>query len=166
MFRGKKTKDGADDEAKPEFWEFGSKIHGYFFDQIKLGEAGNFLSLKEGRDYNLVKKGTGRNTDYSGSCLSMKQSAVFTDPEKLKKLLGYLPSMEYSQLVEFVSADEMKKVLSEQLNGSEETSTSTVDSTLDNPALDPYSQPADSVAPQAAKEEAPADDIDELLNLI
>ena len=96
----------------------------------------------------------------------MKQSAVFTDPEKLKKLLGYLPSMEYSQLVEFVSADEMKKVLSEQLNGSNEASTSTVDSTLDNPALDPYSQPAESVAPQTAKEEAPADDIDELLNLI
>ena len=167
IVRGKKTKDGIDDEAKPEFWEFGSKIHGYFFDQIKLGEAGNFLSLKEGRDYNLVKKGTGRNTDYSGSCLSMKQSPVFTDPEKLKKLLGYLPSMEYSQLVEFVSADEMKKVLTEQLNGStEEASAPTIDTTLDNPALDPYSQPAESVAPQSAKEEAPADDIDALLNMI
>ena len=128
---------------------------------------GNFLSLKEGRDYNLVKKGSGRNTDYSGSCLSMKQSPVFTDPEKLKKLLGYLPSMEYSQLVEFVSADEMKKVLTEQLNGStEEDSAQTIDTTLDNPALDPYSQPAESVAPQSAKEEAPADDIDALLNMI
>ena len=52
IVRGKTTADGQDDETKPEFWEFGTKIHGYFFDQIKLGEAGNFLSLKdEGRDY-------------------------------------------------------------------------------------------------------------------
>ena len=97
----------------------------------------------------------------------MKQSPVFTDPEKLKKLLGYLPSMEYSQLVEFVSADEMKKALTDQLNGStEEASAPTTDLTLDNPALDPYSQPAESVAPQSVKEEAPADDIDALLNMI
>ena len=42
----------------------------------------------------------------------------------------------------------------------------TTDSTLDNPALDQYSQPAESVAPQSTKEEAPADDIDALLNMI
>ena len=40
--------------------------------------------------------------------------------------------------------------------------TPAVDSTVD--ALDPYSQPAESVAPKAAKEEA--DDIDALLNMI
>lgn len=167
IVRGKKDKNGNDDETKPEFWEFGSKIHGYFFDQIKLGEAGNFLSLKEGRDYNLVKKGTGRNTDYSGSCLSMKQSSVFTDVEKLKKLMEYLPKMEYSQLVEFTTADEMKKALAEMFDGGSKEDvapTPAVDSTVD--ALDPYSQPAESVAPSAAKEEAPADDIDALLNMI
>ena len=75
--------------------------------------------------------------------------------------------MEYSQLVEFVSADEMKKALSDQLNGPTEESTKpAVDTTIDNSALDPYSQPAESVAPQAAKEEAPADDIDALQNMI
>jgi hypothetical protein len=162
IVRGKKTKDGTDDETKPEFWEFGSKIHGYFFDQIKLGEAGNFLSLKEGRDYNLVKKGTGRNTDYSGSCLSMKQSAVFTDVEKLKKLMECLPKMEYSQLVEFVSADEMRNALNEMFNSSnkEEVSAPEVDS------LDSYSQPAESVAPVASTNSAPENDIDALLDMI
>jgi len=163
IVRGKKTKDGADDETKPEFWEFGTKIHGYFFDQIKLGEAGNFLSLKEGRDYNLVKKGTGRNTDYSGSCLSMKQSAVFTDVEKLKKLMEYLPKMEYSQLVEFVSADEMKTALNEALNAANEP-TPVVDSSVD--ALDPFSQPAESVAPKSEDKPSEDNDIDTLLNMI
>ena len=54
IVRGKKNQDGSDDETKPEFWEFGSKIHEYFFTQVKIGEVGNFLSLKDGRDYNLV----------------------------------------------------------------------------------------------------------------
>jgi uncharacterized protein YlbG (UPF0298 family) len=162
IVRGKKTKEGEDDETKPEFWEFGTKIHGYFFDQIKLGEAGNFLSLKDGRDYNLVKKGTGRNTDYSGSCLSMKQSAIFTDTEKLKKLLEHLPQMEYSQLVEFSTAEDMKSAMNEAL--SEEAA-------AENPApapvsdIDVYSQPAESVAPQT--EEAPkTENIDDLLKMI
>jgi uncharacterized protein YlbG (UPF0298 family) len=162
IVRGKKTKEGEDDETKPEFWEFGTKIHGYFFDQIKLGEAGNFLSLKDGRDYNLVKKGTGRNTDYSGSCLSMKQSAIFTDTEKLKKLLEHLPQMEYSQLVEFSTAEDMKNAMNEAL--SEEAA-------VENPApapvsdIDVYSQPAESVAPQT--EEAPkTENIDDLLKMI
>jgi uncharacterized protein YlbG (UPF0298 family) len=162
IVRGKKTKEGEDDETKPEFWEFGTKIHGYFFDQIKLGEAGNFLSLKDGRDYNLVKKGTGRNTDYSGSCLSMKQSAIFTDTEKLKKLLEHLPQMEYSQLVEFSTAEDMKSAMNEAL--SEEAA-------AENPApapvsdIDVYSQPAASVAPQT--EEAPkTENIDDLLKMI
>ena len=166
IVRGKKDKNGNDDELKPEFWEFGSKIHGYFFDQIKLGEAGNFLSLKEGRDYNLVKKGTGRNTDYSGSCLSMKQSAIFTDVEKLKKLIEYLPKMEYSQLVEFVSAEEMKSALTEMFNGTkEEQPTATTDSTVES-AFDSFSEPAESVAPAQNKEEAKIDNIDALLGMI
>lgn len=159
IVRGKKDKDGNDEEPKPEFWEFGSKIHGYFFDQIKLGEAGNFLSLKEGRDYNLVKKGTGRNTDYSGSCLSMKQSAVFTEPEKLKKLLEYLPKMEYSQLVEFVSADELKNALDESLN--EKTSDTITEQEMS-------SKVTESVAPTSAEtpKEEQTTDIDALLDMI
>ncbi len=159
IVRGKTTADGQDDETKPEFWEFGTKIHGYFFDQIKLGEAGNFLSLKdEGRDYNLVKKGSGRNTDYSGSCLSMKQTPIFTDVEKLKKLLEYLPKMEYSQLVEFVSADELKNALNDMLNGpaaaavEENNNISTTETVSVNPTT------------PAAEEKV--EDIDALLNMI
>lgn len=158
IVRGKTTPDGQDDETKPEFWEFGTKIHGYFFDQIKLGEAGNFLSLKdEGRDYNLVKKGSGRNTDYSGSCLSMKQSPIFSDVEKLKKLLEYLPKMEYSQLVEFASVDELKNALNEMLNGP---------AVEENNNIPTDSKEATSVNPTAPAEEEKVEDIDALLNMI
>ena len=159
IVRGKTTADGQDAETNPEFWEFGTKIHGYFFDQIKLVEAGNFLSLKdEGRDYNLVKKGSGRNTDYSGSCLSMKQTPIFTDEKKKKKLLEYLPKMEYSQLVEFVSADELKNALNDMLNGpaaaavEENNNISTTETVSVNPTT------------PAAEEKV--EDIDALLNMI
>lgn len=113
IVRGNKTADNQPCEFKPEFYEFGKKIHEYFFNVTNSGDAGNWISLKEGRDYILSKKGTGRNTDYSGSMLSMKQSPIFTDTEDLKKLLEYLPKMEYSQLVSFVTADEMSKALNE-----------------------------------------------------
>lgn len=161
IVRGKKDKDGKDDEATPEFWEFGSKIHGYFFDAIKMGEVGNFLSLKEGRDYNLVKKGTGRNTDYSGSCLSMQTSPIFSDPEKLKKLLAELPKMEYSQLVEFASADEMKQALAD-FSGESVVENSAAPAPADD--LDPMSQ-AVSVNPAPAQSDADKS-IDDLLNMI
>lgn len=168
IVRGKKTADGTDDEAKPEFWEFGTKLHEYFFNQIKMGEAGNFLSLKEGRDFNLLKKGTGRNTDYSGSSLSIKQTPIFSDVEKLKKVMAELPKMDYSQLVEFVSPDEMKKALDEMFNGTTEEATSTIPASVEKDPLDPFGGNSDvSVAPPTeAKEEADDTNIDDLLNMI
>lgn len=158
IVRGKKDKDNNDDEAAPEFWEFGTKIHSYFFDQIRLGEVGNFLSLKDGRDYNLVKKGTGRNTDYSGSCLSMQTSPIFTDPEKLKKLLENLPKMKYAQLVEFVSPEELSQVLAE-FSGESTPAPAPADN------LDAFTQPATSVNPAPAQSDADKS-IDDLLNMI
>lgn len=167
VVRNKKTEDGQDDEAKPEFWEFGKKLYEYFFNQIQLKEAGNFLSLKDGRDFNLVKKGTGRNTDYSASCLSMKTSPVFTDVEKLKKLMEHLPDMEYSKLVEFKSREEVERILNEFFM-QDSAPTVTVTKPVEPDPLDPLAAaPTTSFNPLASeKEEKPADDIDALLSMI
>lgn len=169
IVRGKKTQDGNDDEVKPEFWEFGTKIHEYFFNQIKLGQAGNFLSLKDGRDYLLSKKGTGRNSDYSASCLSMQQTPIFSDVEKLKKLLEYLPQMEYSQLVEFKAPETLVEELNLFLNGGEESG---VVPAPVNPSVipgvtgDPLDAPAVSLNPNASPADNPNDEINALLNMI
>ena len=167
IVRGKKTSDGQDDEAKPEFWEFGTKLHTYFVDQIKMGEAGNFLSLKEGRDFNLLKKGNGRNTDYSGSSLSMKQTPVFTDTEKLKKLLEALPKMEYSQLVEFQTQEEMKDALNDFFNASDEPAAESQSLAAEKDPLDPFGSSSESVNPttEPASDNG-GDSIDDLLNMI
>lgn len=172
VVRGKKTKDGADDEAKPEFWEFGKKIHDYFFELIKNNMAGNFLALKDGRDYMLVKKGTGRNSDYSASMIAMNQSPVFplTDKEKLTKLLENLNNMEYSQLVEFRPASELKVAVDEYFNSSKEETTTSMPTpqAVNDLASDPLEQAVyggASVAPTPAAPAVP-DDIDDLLNSI
>lgn len=167
IVRGKKNADGQNDETKPEFWEFGKKIHEYFFNQIKLGQAGNFLSLKDGRDYLLSKKGTGRNTDYSASCLSMTTSPIFSDAESLKKLLEYLPKMEYSQLVEFKSFANLKDELNIFLSGGDEQE-ALQNSFNNNPVDDSLDAPYTQVAAPKKEETPPSEgnDIEALLSMI
>ena len=169
IVRGKKTADGADDEAKPEFWEFGSKIYEYFFNMIKSGQSGNFLSLKDGRDYNLSKKGTGRNTDYGASSLSFQQTPIFSDPNKLKQLLEYLPKMEYSQLVEFVSPEEMQNALNEMFSSPAEQFTSGGASATEQaiPSSEsPYLDVGASSVSPVQEPVAEPNNIDDLLNMI
>ena len=163
IVRGKTDKDGNNTESTPEFWEFGQKIHDYFFNTIKMGEYGNFLSLRDGRDYNLVKKGTGRNTNYDGSGLSIKQSMIFENKEDLVTLMEKLKDMSYSKLVEFASKEELENAIKEQLSNKEESSNDTV---VINDSLDPFSQPADSVNPVANNSSEKEESIDDLLNMM
>ena len=128
--------------------------------------AGNFLALKDGRDYMLVKKGTGRNSDYSASMISMNQTPIFplTDKEKLTKLLENLSTMEYSQLVEFRPAEELKAAVDEYFSTKKEDSTPANDLASDPLEQAMYAGSA-TVAPAPAATNAP-DDIDDLLNSI
>lgn len=162
IVRGKKDKEGNDTEAKPEFYEFGKKIHDYFFNTIKnQPDIGNFLSLKDGRDFLLVKKGTGRNTTYDGSQLSMKQTPIFSEPEKLKGLLAELPKMKYSQLVSFSSPEEMKAALEERLNAS-----SPVEDFISGGAPDPLNPMTQSVSVNPTVKNEEQTSIDDLLSMI
>jgi len=89
----------------------------------------------------------------------MKQSPVFSDVEKLKKLMEYLPKMEYSQLVEFVSPEEMKKALDEMFNVVSE------DKSMEA-AVDSAIETATSVAPTTTENKSEDTDIDALLGMI
>lgn len=170
IVRGLKDEKGNDIESTPQFYEFGQKIYTYIFSQMKLGECGNFLSMKDGRDFNLSKVGTGKSTDYSGSSISMKQSPIFTDPVKIQTLLDKLKSMDYSQLVEFQSAETLKELLREFFNEPGETKTETRVETsapeIDNSFEDAiFGVTAQTSEKTEATKEMP-DDIDALLNSI
>jgi hypothetical protein len=120
VVRGRKNESGDDVEAVPVFYRFGKTIFESLLNFIKSNEFGNFLDVKEGRDFILSKSGTGRNVKYSGSYLSPTVTPVFSDKDKLQTLLNELQKMNYNQLVEFVSEAEMKKALAEFLNPGEE----------------------------------------------
>lgn len=162
VVRGKKDKDGNDEEAKPEFYQFGQKIRDMIKSALSSGEYGNPTDLKAGRDFNLSKKGQKKNTDYSGSMFSGSSTPIFTDPIKLKTLLGALGDMDYSQLVEFESADSLKRILKECL--SEDTEDDSVTVSVPSPADDPLDTASIMSAPAEKKEEATGDSaIDDIL---
>ncbi|MDR0676611.1 MAG: hypothetical protein LBF97_06195, partial [Elusimicrobiota bacterium] len=116
VVRGRKDEKGEDAEVIPVFYEYGKTIFEALLNFIKSGEFGNFLSVAEGRDFNLVKSGKGRNAKYAGSYLAGNQTPVFSDKEKLKKLLEELQKMDYKQLIEFTPLEDMKKALNEYFN--------------------------------------------------
>ena len=167
VVRGLKDEKGNDIEAIPQFYEFGTKIHTYLFGQMKRGECGNFLSLKNGRDFILSKVGTGKNTDYSGSSLSMNQTPVFTDVAKLQTLSEELKKMDYKQLVEFKSAEELKELLADYFNETKQPAEETPKA-VEAAANDAFEDQVFGV--KETKSEAPVgdlpDDIDAILGQI
>lgn len=122
IVRGNKEKDGTDIEYKPQFYEFGTKIRDMIKSALESGEYGNPLDLKAGRDFSLTKHGQRKNTSYDGSMFSVNQTPIFSDSTKLKALLAELPKMDYAQLVEFKSQEELTKILNEYLNDEDATS--------------------------------------------
>lgn len=124
IVRGKRDKDGNNTESQPEFFEAGKTIFENLYMILKGGEYGNFLSINEGRDYNLTKRGKGRNAKYDGSMPAANISKVFTDPEQLKQLVKNIEKMGYDQLIEFKSYDEVKTAINTFVNPNEVEETS------------------------------------------
>lgn len=169
IVRGKKNEKGEDMEAYPEFWEFGKTILEALINFIKnKDQFGNFFSAKNGRDFNIVKTGKGRDAKYTGSFLSMNATPIFSDTEKLRTAKNELEKMNYEQLVEFSPEEDMIRAMNELINGEESTSTSS------------YSSPAMVVGEPIRKEVASAvsanindtagsdvdDELDDLFNQI
>lgn len=184
IVRGKKNEKNEDAEAIPVFYEYGKKIFGMLADAIKLGEAGNFLSMLKGRDFNLVKKGIGRSTDYSGSSLSMNESVIFSGDnakESIQTMAKTLENMKYNQLVEFTTYQEMESALKEALaDGSNDPVASfntpkPIEKAVDplgtnaifgiGEAVKPAQTPASTPVKEAPKSDIP-DDIESLISQI
>ena len=111
IVRGKRDKEGNNLEAAPEFYEAGKTIFENLFMILKEGEYGNFLSISEGRDYNLTKRGKGRNAKYDGSMPAANVSPVFSDREHIQELIKNIESMNFDQLIEFKTLPEVKEIL-------------------------------------------------------
>ena len=171
IVRGNKNDKEEDIEWKPEFYEFGKGIREMVIAAIESGEYGNPLDLKAGRDFSINKKGQKKQTKYDGSMFSGNSTPVFNDATKLKALLAELPKMEYKQLVEFETAEELTKALKEYMNGGssdEDDSSKGKEVEEAAPSFDEMDNAVYGVK-LAKEEDEPADDgedLDALLNSI
>lgn len=113
---------GAEDETQPEFYETGPAIFKKLYNIIKDGEYGVIVDPIKGRDFIVDRQGTGRRTNYDASLPAAKESPIFSDKEKMKVLFQNAEKLDYYSLIEFASADELKKAVKRFLNPtSEET---------------------------------------------
>lgn len=169
IIRGKTDSDGKDAESVPEFYEFGKKIRDLIVAATRSREYGNPFDLKNGRDFSLSKRGTGKNTDYSGSMFSGNQSAIFTSGDvrgKVADLFERLKTMSYSQLVSFESYDVLAAALKDYLNGGSSEAESPADSGITDDMVYGGASKAPAAVEEKKAEESPEDDIDALLNSI
>jgi len=112
---------GNEDETKPEFFESGKKLFETLFHILTESDFGNIIDLKNGRDFNLVKVGTGRRAKYDSSSPSANTSVVFSSKEKIAEFLTKLEEMpKFNSFIDFVSADILKSVLKKYLSGDSE----------------------------------------------
>ena len=110
---------GSDDETIPVFYEYGKTIYDMLYNVIALSDFGNITHPTKGRDYNLTKTGTGRNCKYSSSTPSARETPIFEDTAKLRSALENAQAMDYNELLNFSSFDEMQEALDTFLNGGE-----------------------------------------------
>jgi hypothetical protein len=111
------TPDNQSDETKPVFYETGSTIYDMLYHIMKETDFGIIVDPKAGRDFNLVKKGLKRQSRYDQSLPSPQVTPIHNDTEKLRAVMDNAAKLNYSQLIEFVSVEEMDKSLRSYIGG-------------------------------------------------
>ena len=107
---------GSQEETKPEFYESGVKIYDMLVHILTDSDYGIIVDPKKGRDFNIKKVGTGRNSNYDQSLPAANVSPIFDNKEELVKCLAYAKKMDYSSLVEFSTLEEMKAAIEELIS--------------------------------------------------
>lgn len=102
-------------EIVPVFYEFGPTIYDMIFHIIKDSDFGNIVDPINGRDYNITKKGKGRQSRYETSTPSATVTPIFSDKEKLRSVFENASKMFYTDLLEFKSSEEVGEALKEHL---------------------------------------------------
>jgi len=101
---------GSDDKNKPVFWEIGKQMFQKIHDIIKNSKIG--LSIidpsSKGRDFIVVKKGSGLTTNYDNSQVDVETSPLAKTAEDLKEIFESAEKLDYNSLIEFRSVEEMR----------------------------------------------------------
>lgn len=114
-----RNKANPETELQPQFYEFGSTIFNMLVNTMTT-DYGIIVHPIKGRDYNIVKSGTGRKTKYESSIPSANITPIFgsvetPDVKKIITILEAANKMDYHTLFNFVSAQEKQEALNEHL---------------------------------------------------
>lgn len=146
-------------EVQPVFYEYGPTIYNMLFHIMTETDFGIIVDAKNGRDFNLTKTGTGRQSKYETSTPSANTSPIFTDKESLIAMFENAMKMEYESLIQFASAAEKQDALNNYLGIATKVQTTV-------PEM-PVAKPAESqvVEDEPVDESDDSDsDIDDILN--
>lgn len=111
---------GKDKPEEPEFYEYGPTVWKKLYHIIVESDFGNIIDPKNGRDFHLVKTGTGRNSNYDTSTPAAEKTPVFNEKEKIVTAFEKASAMKYSSLIEFKPKTEMEEALNDYLGLSTE----------------------------------------------
>lgn len=106
-----RSPDDRKSETQPVFYEYGPTIYNMLYHIMTETDFGIIVDPKNGRDYNLTKLGTGRQSKYDTSTPSANVSPVFNDKEMLREMFENAMNMDYTNLIQFVSPEEKKDAL-------------------------------------------------------
>ena len=150
-------------ELQPVFYEYGPTIYNILYHIMTETDFGNIVDPKTGRDFNLTKTGSGRQSKYETSTPSANQTPIFSDAANLKELFDNAMLMPYSSLIEFPSREEKEVALREFLG--EDISTTKSYHTVPSPAptqSEPSPEPQSKTSFKDFEEEVSSDEEDDI----
>jgi len=154
-------------ELQPVFYEYGPTIYNMIYHIMTETDFGIIVDPKNGRDFNLTKVGTGRQSRYETSTPSATVSPIFSDAESLRTLFENAYKMDYVKLLEIPTAEQKQEALNEYLGIATKTQA------VVNKSFDPEedfssdNEPDVEVEQEVSNESAASDeddDIDSILN--
>lgn len=151
---------GDEKETAPKFWQYGVTIYEMLYNLLTDSDYGMIIDPKEGRDYILSKRGTGRNSKYDTSSCSANISPIFKETEKLKDCLEKAKEMDYNSLFEFTSPKIMEKAAKASVFGEKEDEVEIVDN--EEKVIEPVKK-AHKTEVKVEEKEVDEDQIDNLL---
>lgn len=165
-----RDKENPESEVQPVFYEYGPTIYNILYHIMTETDFGIIVDPKEGRDFNLTKTGTGRQSKYETSTPSAEKTPIFNDATKLKQMFDNAVEMPYSSLLEFPTREQKETALREFLGEDLGAQKSTY-SVPSNPVAETETESKEETTPQKKPEPAPAeedssedDDIDAILD--
>lgn len=106
-----RDKENPTNELQPVFYEYGPTIYDILYHIMTETDFGIIVDPKEGRDFNLTKRGMGRQSKYDTSTPAATITPIFKEAERLKAMFDNAMRMPYSSLLTFPTYAEKEAAL-------------------------------------------------------